>query len=225
MGREQARARRAFYAVTASVLGVWALRNGFAAPLEKALVPASIRPALEVGLRAAVWMIPTWVYLRRHDARPPLEALAVTTRVDARGLVLAAPWAIVYLALAAALASAAPAAPQVRRSIGALLAPSTLYALAGVALEELLMRGFVLGQLLRWHRPWRAQWMSAVLFAAMHLPAWIATSGVHVGLVPSTIVVAALGLVLAALRVRSRSLLFAVLVHAANNLMAELFGA
>lgn len=225
-GHVEASARHAFYGVTAAVLGVWALRNAFVAPVEKAHVPAGARPAVELALRASVWMIPPLLYLRRHEPRAPLDALAITPRLDGRGLASAAPWAIVYLALAGALSrAAAPGAASAARSIAeVLLAPSTLYLIVGVVLEELLMRGFVLGQLLRWHRPWRAQWATALLFAMMHLPGWIATDGLHAGLVPSTVVVASLGLVLALLRVRSRSLVPAVVVHAVNNLMAELLG-
>lgn len=92
------------------------------------------------------------------------------------------------------------------------------------ALEELLMRGFLLGQLVRFTSSFRAQAATAVLFTLMHIPSWVAVEHMGIELLPSTIAVLVLGLVLGAVARASNNVVPAIVLHFANNLVAEVLG-
>jgi sodium transport system permease protein len=95
-----------------------------------------------------------------------------------------------------------------------------LYTLARAALEEVLMRGFVLRQQLRWVGPARAQAVTAVLFAAMHVPGWLAHGVPGVELAVSFTFLVLQGAVLGFVAWRTGSILPSIAVHTANNLLA-----
>jgi membrane protease YdiL (CAAX protease family) len=132
--------------------------------------------------------------------------------------------AAVYLVAIGALVRAT-SEPLDEDAASVVLAPlHLLYMALKAALEELLMRGFLLGQLSRCMRSARAQACVALLFALMHWPAWIAFQGMGLGLLPSTIVTLLLGTVLGFVARASNSILPATGVHFANNLLGELLG-
>jgi len=79
-------------------------------------------------------------------------------------------------------------------------------------LEELLFRGVILPWLATFMTPWRAVAISAVLFGAVHIP----SHGLHF------LVATAYGAALGWTRVRTRSLLPCMLVHAAINAAASI---
>lgn len=217
-------AARALRLTVGGVLLVWAAHNGFLLPWEtRNIDPAALEPAL-IALRAVTWLLPTALFLRRHDPRPLLVAFGVTTRLKLRGLAWSLLVTAVYLALIALLMRATTP-PADEGALLATLAPLNLvYMLLKAALEELLMRGFLLGQLLRFMRSSRAQIVVAVLFALMHWPAWLAFQGIGIGLLPSTIVALALGTVLGIVARASNNIVPAAGVHFANNLLGELLG-
>jgi membrane protease YdiL (CAAX protease family) len=101
---------------------------------------------------------------------------------------------------------------------------SVLSSLMASVLEELLMRGFLLGQLMRFTTSLRAQASVAILFALMHLPGWIALEGVSIDLVVSTLMIMVLGAVLGAVARASNSILPAIALHCANNFLGEWLG-
>lgn len=100
-------------------------------------------------------------------------------------------------------------------SLGLRIALTLTVASMGPLVEELLFRGVLLSALLRHMRAFWAALASAALFALVHLPdlrwLWYA--------VPNLVL---LGLVLAWLRLRSRSLWPSVIAHGCNNLVAML---
>src|SRR5262249_42729090 len=150
-------------------------------------------------------------------------------RVATRRLAWPVTAAIGYLALAALLARAsAPdgaAAPSLA-SLGRVVASlDGVWMLAGCVLEEMLMRGFLLRQLLRRWSGAPAVLVVAGVFAAMPLPAWIGAGGLSVGVAVSFAVLFILGLVLGALTLRSESLWPAIAVHFVNNVLAGWLGA
>lgn len=218
-------ARRALWLVAGGVLLAWALHNALLYPWEQRHIDPALGEPLRLALRALTWVaLPIVLYLHHHDPRPTLEALGVTTRVSPRGLAKGAVIAAVYL-FSIALLLRATAPPESARGVRETIAQLRfVYLVVHCTLEELLMRGFILGQLVRFTSSFRAQSIVALLFAAMHLPAWIAVQGMGIELLPSTLAVLLLGVVLGAVARASNNITPAVLLHLANNLLAELTG-
>lgn len=218
-------AKRALWLVAGGVLSLWAAHNALVLPWEVQHVEEAVREPVLVLLRAVIWMVPALLYLRRHDPRPPLEALGVTARVNPRGLAKSAVGTALYLALIVMLLGATTP-PEAASAGWSGLAPLTVvYMVLKAALEELFMRGFVLGQLARFTTSFRAQASVAVLFALVHLPSWIAVE--HMGteqLLPSMIAVLVLGVVLGAVARASNNVVPAIVLHFVNNLLGELAG-
>lgn len=162
---------------------------------------------------------------RWHHAQPP-------------GLGFVRPVGVVWITLAVVLGFVLPlaagrltellaqghAVPQDVKQLGASADTAWRLALAVVVVtlgpitEELLFRGLLLSALLRRMRPFAAVLVSALVFAAAHLPDlhWLWYG------VPN---LALLGIAFAWLRLRSGSLWPAIIAHACNNLlvMATLF--
>jgi membrane protease YdiL (CAAX protease family) len=220
-------AARAFWLVSGGVLAFWAAHNALLLPWEERELGPAVREPAQIALRAVLWITPAVLYLRRHDPRPLLVALGVTSRVARRGLAQSAVavaiyFALIFMLLRATNADASAAWVALERLSGAPL--QLVYMVLRAALEELLMRGFLLGQLVRLTSSVRAQVVVAVLFALMHVPAWIAMQGLDIGLVPSLIAVLVLGAVLGAVARASNNIAPAIVVHWANNLLGELMG-
>ena len=214
---------RAFGLTVGAVLVVWAVHNAVLLPWETRNVhPAVLEPAL-IALRALIWLVPSVLFLRRHDPRRVLVALGVTSRMSPRGIHATAPTALYLTAIVLLLQNTAPPLDEAAKL--AVLAPiHVTYLVLKAALEELLMRGFLLRQLVRFMSSRRALAYAVVLSAFMHWPAWLAFQGLGVELVPSTVVVLLLGAVLAWVTIASNSILPAIVVHVANNLIGELLG-
>lgn len=162
--------------------------------------------------------------MKRCDPGPPWEALALSTRVHWRGLLYGALPALGYLGFIAGLLQVT-AEPGAQSTVFASLWQlHALYMFALIVFEEVLMRGFLLGQLIRFTTSFRAQTWVAVLFVGMHLPSWIVFQGLHWGLLPSAVVVLLQGIVLGIVARSSRSILPAIAIHFANNILADVMG-
>lgn len=218
-------AARALLWVSAGVLLFWGAHNGFVLPWEVRHLPAPVLEPALIALRALVWLVPAALYLRRHDPRPLLKALGVSSRVSTVDLGWSLLGGAAYLvALGGLLGLSSPSEGNVP-IFDVLGRVDTVYLLLRVTLEELLLRGFLLGQLVRFTSALRAQVSVAVIFGLMHLPAWISLDGMGVGLIPSIVFVTVLGAVLGAVARASNSVIPAVALHFANNLLADWLGA
>lgn len=217
MGGRNATRATAAAGVAAAVLGAWSLHNLWLLPRELARWPGG---ALDVPLllaRVAVWMAPVGLFLWRFepDGRSAAAAVGLTApRPLARSAVGVLP-ALAYLAVMTA--GVGPGTDAIAR----LGSPRALLVLVGGAfLEEVLIRGFVYGELVRaGARAWWAVPATAALFAALHVPGWVGAGMPAIEMVPSLVVLFALGAVLATSRATSGSIAFALAIHAANNLL------
>jgi uncharacterized protein len=220
----QRRAGRALLVVTAGVLLAWSLHNGLLLPWEKRHLGQAVRESTLVGLRVLVWIVPLLLYLSRFDPRPRGVALGLTPTGERRGVRRGVVTGVVYLVLLAALSYASADRPGDAGKFKAwmLSAPALAMVLVTV-LEELLWRGFLLGQLVRFISARKAQLVVATMFAAMHLPGWIAEAGLQAAFIPMTVMLFILGLVLGAVTRASGSIYLAVMVHLANNALAQWF--
>jgi len=77
-------------------------------------------------------------------------------------------------------------------------------------IEEILFRGIIMHGLMRNYKPWHAVLLSGILFSVFHLNPWQMTYTFF------------LGLLLGWVMIRTRSLPFAIVVHALNNLIVLL---
>ncbi|HKO89679.1 MAG TPA: CPBP family intramembrane glutamic endopeptidase [Polyangiaceae bacterium] len=222
--KEAGAAGRRLLLVAGGILVTWGAHNALLLPWEVRHIDAGIREAALVVLRAVVWMVPVVLYLDRYDPRPRLVALGVTSAIHRRGLAWSALVGAIYLSLVGMLVTGT--APQSNRPdlFATLAQVSVLCSLLASVLEELLMRGFLLGQLMRFTTSLRAQAFVAILFGLMHLPGWIALEGVSIDLVPSTLMIMVLGAVLGGIACASRSILPAIFLHCANNFLGEWLG-
>jgi membrane protease YdiL (CAAX protease family) len=177
-----------------------------------------------LALRVAVTLLPTLVYVSRFDPRPMGEALGFSGRLQRRGIVLGTLVGAGYLALIEVLlVTTGEPSPGARVFAAWLLSLQGFYAVLKVVLEEVMCRGFLLGQLVRHVSSRSAQLVVALLFAAMHLPAWIAEGGLQFSLIPSALMVFFLGLVLGFATRASGTIYLAIALHLANNLLAQWF--
>ncbi len=220
----EARARRAFWLVGGGILAVWGGHNGWLSGWEIRHVGAAAREPALVLLRALCWFVPIAWYLRRYESRGALAALGVTSRCNARGLAWSLLVASAYLFPVGLLVRSSAPPGHDLDVVGTFASPHALYQGVTIAMEELLMRGFLLRQLVRFASPLRAQVVVAALFAGMHLPGWIALEGIGFELVPSTIMVLVLGGVLGVVARAGNNIILAFLVHFSSNMLAELYG-
>lgn len=203
------------FALTAAVIfGLWGMHNLLLLPLEKLHLPDRIlEPALVVA-RLGVWFAPVGWYLARHGIHPA-EAFALRPTAPSTWERWALLPGLIYLAGAAALVGSGGASAAHALGPGAIVAFGV-----GILFEELLMRGFVFGELSRW---WAARWVilgTAALFAGMHIPGWLGQGMAPEMIAPSFGVLLALGLVLGVARWGTSSVWPPVAIHLLNNLLA-----
>lgn len=182
-----------FWVVSGGILIVWAAHNALALPWEVHHIDADVREPVLVLLRGVLWMVPVASYQRRYESRPRLVALGVTSPIDGRGFSASLVGAVTYMALVGMLVTATAAPGDRPKLLATLVQLPVLCSMLSAVLEELLMRGFLLRQLVRFTSSFRAQACVAVLFGLMHLPAWIALEGVSLDLLASTMMITVLG--------------------------------
>ena len=165
-----------------------------------------VRSALKIG----VWLVPLWLFVHGPQTR-------FAWRVDVvrhGGPVLAATGALALYFLMTRMLSGGGGTPDFSASFvlnAVVVAPPV---------EEAVFRGILLRQLtgrLPW---WLADAVSALVFAAYHVPLWLARGR---GITPESAAwVFAAGLVFGWVFWKTRSLGAAALVHALHNVLLEL---
>lgn len=173
-------------------------------------------PGLDVALlalKATAWIVPA-VLLARSWRRAPLQTLGLTGRPRLLGLLFAIAIAVVYSAAVAGLMAVLHQMPKLR--LPAPLAMTLI--LANALVEELAFRGFLVGQFTERWSFWRANLLGAALFVAVHWIPWI-TAGAD-DLLPMSVALGVLAVVLGLVTRLSGSIWIAVVLHAANNLLA-----
>ena len=176
--------------------------------------------SLRLLVRVAVWIGPTFLFVRLVEGPPVLRRLGLTENWK-KGVLFGC---LGFLALAAVIA----VRQHSRFSHFALPAdPATwLNAILSAPLaEELLFRGLVFRLLLERLTLWTAVAASALLFALIHLPYWWLSGAVP----PATLALRlgsmfAYGVFFALLYRWSGSLYAPIIVHVLNNLLTSSLG-
>ena len=178
------------------------------------------------AVKFLVWVVPAFVYLRRVERRPALVSLKLTTPINKRGLV--------YAVVISALYFAATVVFETRvggKNLDALVAASPAAWLRALAFiffspisEEILFRGFVLGEFSERLKFWAANLITAVLFTLIHWPFWIWRYGFQGPVLHTSAGIFLLALLLGYVVRLTNSLWPAVALHIANNLLSHFLG-
>jgi membrane protease YdiL (CAAX protease family) len=167
-----------------------------------------------LAAKLVVWIAPVVAFVRwRHG--PAAAAWLGLARATGllRGLGIAAGWVAVS-ALAGRLLPGqwpTPVAPSE-------IATHLFLVCVGPFLEELVYRGFVLRTLVDGGLGfWRANALTAVLFALLHVPGWLFMGRSPAACARELPLIALTGFVFGAARARGGSLWASVVVHVANN--------
>ncbi|HKF42038.1 MAG TPA: CPBP family intramembrane glutamic endopeptidase [Thermoanaerobaculia bacterium] len=176
--------------------------------------------ALFVLVKALVWIGGPAVYLRFVDGRDPLEFLQLKTHPRS-GLV----WSMVVLVVIGPLWVLAVVLLRWKSLDLSRWTPSNLVGalLVAALIEEIAMRGFVLGKLREVARFWTANLLTGLFFVAIHWQAWLFSGAIARGRIPAmSLSILALSLAAGYLVRKSGSVWPAVALHGVQNLVALL---
>jgi membrane protease YdiL (CAAX protease family) len=203
------------------LLGYWAfglaLRWPIAA-LKARLGPGTSHELLLFAIKAALSVLLPVLIVRRlvpHDslaARLGFVAPAGQRRRTPLALAIAVAWFTLIFVLATLQDGHAPS--LLPASPGSVLASA-----AGVLVEEIAFRGFILGWLADDRSFWRANLVTSLMFLSMHLPGWYA-AGLRVEMAPLSLILVALSLVLGWTKRLSGTIWLAGALHLANNALS-----
>jgi uncharacterized protein len=166
---------------------------------------------VQLSIRATVWIVPVWLYLRYVDRVEPVEYLKLKRHVG-RGLL----YALVLTAvnLVGMVARFGVPHPDVARvTWNSILGTSFLVGF----IEEIPYRGFMLRKFAERFNFWFANLITSVLFVAIHLPGWIA---LHALTVETTTAIFVFGFVMGAAVRWSDSLWTPIATHSANDFLS-----
>jgi membrane protease YdiL (CAAX protease family) len=167
--------------------------------------------AVNLSIRLAFWIAPVLLFLRYVDHVEPLEYLKLRTNVG-RGLAVAA--ALTVINVAGTVLRFGLIHPSLERvTWNSILGTSFLIGF----IEEIPYRGFMLQQLAERMNFLLATFISSLLFAAIHVPGWLALHTLNTGAV---ITIFAFGVVMALAFRYSRSLWAPIVAHSANDCLS-----
>jgi membrane protease YdiL (CAAX protease family) len=166
---------------------------------------------VQLSLRAIIWVVPVFAYLRFVDGVDPIEYLKLRGHVR-RGIAIGA--ALTALNLAGMLVRfGLPHLSTARVTWNAVIGTSLL---VGV-IEEIPYRGFMLQKFTERLGFWRANVVTSLLFVAIHVPGWLA---LHLLRATTAVSIFAIGVVLALAFRWSRSLWAPIVAHSANDCLS-----
>jgi membrane protease YdiL (CAAX protease family) len=199
------------------LLGYWAfglLMRLPVAAINRHLPPGRPRELLLFALKAALSVLLPLLLLRAFEPAASVRVrLGLTPLPGPRKRVAAGMLALGWLAFAYVGATLQDGhAP----SLAPASATSALGMAAGVFIEEIAFRGFILGGLAADRPFWRANLVTSLMFLSMHLPGWYA-SGLRVEMVPMSLLLLALSLLLGWTTRWTGTIWLASALHLANN--------
>ena len=188
---------------------VWVL---FGYPRLRAAGEQTLRYALvNLAVRAVLWVLPVFLYLRYLDRVDPLAYLKLRQHW-LRGIVIGL--AISLLILLLSLAQQGWPRPRP----GALTWNSILSTSLLIGFfEEIPYRGFVFQKLGGWMSRTSAVVISSLLFVAIHLPGWLS---LHLFTLQILIFVFVFGVLMAILLLLAKSLWAPIISHSLNDFIS-----
>ncbi len=202
---------------------VWALRATLLFTIDGHIHSDSLRLVYAILVKFVLWVIPAVVYLRATSTEPPFKYLKLTSTVNKKGLILGLILSLVFFTLMVLfegvtsgknLKSLAEAAPGEWLRVFLTVSPSSVW-------EEIFFRGFLLNQLNERIVFWKANLLTAILFALIHWPNWIWVNGFQAWIPATTVAIIILALFLGYLMRLTNSLWPSIAAHIVNNFLAH----
>lgn len=198
---------------------VWALRATVLYSIDTSIEWEGLRKLYAETLRFALWVAPVFIYLKLVDKVNPFEYLKLSTPIRARAIIESAVFIILYIVIGWALRDMAEGKPVLAmREINTPEALKVLlYTTGAPVAEEIFFRGFVLRKL--WDRMnfWPANFVTSLLFIAIHWPYWLYTRGLQVSIIADSATIYLFSLFMGFLVKRTNSLWPAIFGHLVNN--------
>ena len=166
---------------------------------------------VNLAVRALLWVLPVFLYLRYLDRVDPLTYLKLR-QYWLRGIVVAFGFSLIILLLSLAQHGW----PHLRP--GALTWNSVLSTSLLIGFfEEIPYRGFVFQKLCEWMSRTSAVALSSLLFVAIHLPGWLS---LHLFTLQILIFVFVFGVFMAVLLLIAKSLWAPIIAHSLNDFIS-----
>ncbi len=209
----------------ACFFAVWTVRATYLYAIDDAIASEGLRTVYSVTVKLLLWAAPACGFAYWVRRASPLRYLGLSVMSSARQ------WAL-YLVVIAAFLGAMVGFETVAGGKGLSLAglslritlPGLLAAVVAPVIEELLFRGLFLKELAGLLPRWGANLLTALLFAAIHLPFWLSHGGLSSAVGARAAGVFIFGLLAGWLYLRSSSIWPSSVAHIANNCIAALLG-
>jgi len=190
----------------------WTLWVLFGYPRLRAVGEQTLRYALiNLAVRALLWVLPVFLYLRYLDRVDPLAYLKLRQHW-LRGIVIGFAMSLFILLLSVAQHGWPHPRPG-GLTWNSVLSTSLLIGF----FEEIPYRGFVFQKLCAWTSRTSAVVMSSLLFVAVHLPGWLS---LHLFTLQILIFVLVFGALMAILLLIAKSLWAPIIAHSLNDFIS-----
>ncbi|NUM47544.1 MAG: CPBP family intramembrane metalloprotease [Anaerolineales bacterium] len=210
------------YLFTLLLFVVWSIRATYLYAIDEHIASASLRLVYSTGIKFALWVLPAFAFAYRIRREAPFHALGFTTFPSARQ------WLPLLLILGTYLGVIIGFETLTGQKELTFTRPLTftfsgfLFTFASPLIEEILFRGLLLKEFAHLMPKWRANLLTSLLFAGIHLPFWLSQEGFTPMVIANTVGVMLFSLVAGWLFLRSKSLWPPYLAHVLNNIVAGL---
>ncbi len=219
----QGKAARQLSLFLAAFFIAWTLRATWFYTVDESISSPTSRAAYSDLLKFLIWVVPAAAFARWVRRAAPLHYLGLTTVPKSRAGWLCV--AVTVLFLTAVALSEVATGRKTFSVVGLVTLPPVLVVLQLVIsplLEEILFRGLIMKELMNLLPVYSANVLTSLLFAAVHLPYWIAHGGLTQGVLANAVGVFVFSLVASWLFAKTASIWPPTLAHIANNLMQTL---
>lgn len=200
---------------------VWALRATALFFVDENIRTDFGKAVYSNAVKLLVWVLPAFLYLKLYERRRPLRYLKLSTRPALNGLALAALASILFFSAVVIFErfTSGRNLESLYRASASAIGLALLSVLVSPLLEEILFRGFVLGELRERMSFLRADLLSAALFVLAHWPYWLWANGFSKAMLGTSLSIFILAVFLGYVLKWTNSLWPCVAVHVFNNFL------
>jgi uncharacterized protein len=201
---------------------VWALRATVLFFVDESIRTDFGKAVYSNAFKLLVWVLPVFLYLKLYERRRPLRYLKLTTRPARNGLALAALASALFFSAVVIFErfTSGRNLESLYRASAHAIGLALLSVAVSPVLEEVLFRGFVLGEL--WERMsfLRADLLTSALFVLAHWPYWLWANGFGKEMLGASLSVFILAVFLGYVLKWTNSLWPCVAIHIFNNFLS-----